>query len=588
MRSCKKKKKGTRTVKKYVNGGVTGDPKKVEDLLSGLNAFGVDDSDPLQNTFDSDEWYKKYGSGAISSGPPIDLALALGVAPGGVLATAGEAAYPILSNAASKIFQTELLGVSGATLENVINAGFASHGATHLPGNVQEFIENPSWEGAGNVGMNILELVPAVGPAIKTYVKGLFGTSSSPIKLADAAASTETSVKATEAKMKLEKIVAEQINVHKKAFDAGTITLAQRDKAIAKVIQYNNEMMKQPGYFERVLESVKVADEAATADMFSGMMARSKGVEQYGYMRYNHTDMEEEFVLFGDASTTALKMIEEMKAGGNDVLKRAIGLTKAELGKVDGVAPRGKYITDKIRGFTSNRRPNIIQGEDVFSTAEIQYLNTLSEEQLLKTLAHEMDHAQKIPFMSMLMDNYYVTQFTRVDDIIPSERILSIQYGKVRPGSVLESDLISSAGFKGGKAYEDLRKNYQYMLEPEEIIARLTEIKFSWWEAQQGVKGGEKMSDWAYKWTPEKTKRAYNIWDEHHPLLNVMKGKTEAEKFESLTNLLNKVLTPGLPIGGAAVINAVADPQVGATQYNMGGFVTKKERPRGMNIRKLR
>ena len=67
-----------------------------------------------------------------------------------------------------------------------------------------------------------------------------------------------------------------------------------------------------------------------------------------------------------------------------------------------------------------------------------------------------------------------------------------------------------------------------------------------------------------------------------------MKGKTEAEKFENLTNLLNNVLTPGLPIGGAAVINAVADPQVGATQYNMGGFVTKKERPRGMNIRKLR
>ena len=44
------------------------------------------------------------------------------------------------------------------------------------------------------------------------------------------------------------------------------------------------------------------------------------------------------------------------------------------------------------------------------------------------------------------------------------------------------------------------------MLEPEEIIARLTEMKFSWWEAQQGVKGGEKMSDWAYKWTPEKNK----------------------------------------------------------------------------------
>ena len=62
MRSCKKKKKGTRTVKKYVNGGVTGDPKKVEDLLSGLNAFGVDDSDPLQNKFYIDYCYKKYGS----------------------------------------------------------------------------------------------------------------------------------------------------------------------------------------------------------------------------------------------------------------------------------------------------------------------------------------------------------------------------------------------------------------------------------------------------------------------------------------------------------------------------------------------
>ena len=56
---------------------------------------------------------------------------------------------------------------------------------------------------------------------------------------------------------------------------------------------------------------------------------------------------------------------------------------------------RGKYTTENIRGFTGNRRPSVIQGEDAFSGAEIQYLNTLSEEQLLKTLAHEMDHAQK-------------------------------------------------------------------------------------------------------------------------------------------------------------------------------------------------
>ena len=165
--------------------------------------------------------------------------------------------------------------------------------------------------------------MPAVGPAITTYVKGLFGTSSSPIKLADAAVSTEASVKATEAKMKLEKIVAEQVNLHKEAFDAGTITLAQRDKAIAKVIQYNNEMMKQPGYFERVLESVKVADEAATGDMLGGMMARSKGYNSTHIQKYNYDIADYEQVLFGDASTTALKMIEDMKAGGNDVLKKS-------------------------------------------------------------------------------------------------------------------------------------------------------------------------------------------------------------------------------------------------------------------------
>ena len=56
-----------------------------------------------------------------------------------------------------------------------------------------------------------------------------------------------------------------------------------------------------------------------------------------------------------------------------------------------------------------------------------------------------------------------------------------------------------------------------------------------------------------------------------------MKGKQRPPNSRTLLTFLNNVLTPGLPIGGAAVINAVADPQVGATQYNMGALLPRKK-----------
>jgi hypothetical protein len=52
---------------------------------------------------------------------------------------------------------------------------------------------------------------------------------------------------------------------------------------------------------------------------------------------------------------------------------------------------------------------------------------------------------------------------------------------------------------------------------------------------------------------------------------------------------MNNILSPAAAmIGVNQVTNneAVADPEIGAQQYKQGGFIAKKFRPRGMNLRK--
>jgi len=547
------------------------------------------------------------GEGPTASGPPIDLAIALGLAPGAVALksaqTIGEFGYSTLAPWASTVFQTPVTvpftgGAAGVTLEGGINALFASHGMTHLPENVSNFVKDPSWGGFGKIGMNLLEILPATWSSIKNLAKG--GESAATIKLADSTSAVETSIKEQQYASTAIEHVNASIKIYEDQLTAGIITREQFETAAAKVLSFQQEKSKSPGYIQHLVEGQRYAYEAGE-ELISGtgiltkeaMNAKKFGVEKMGYFESQWIDeigeYEQVYVAYDDSKTAMLKLVEIMtdpKADG--VLKKAVGMTQQEI----GASLRGLY--------TESKSP---YWKDVYSEnsgVSLSYLESLSPEELLRVLAHEDNHARRVAFMRNLTDQWAVQQFTMVNDINPTMAARhAIKEGTVRTGSDLQKQATKwFSPAKDSKTGEFIDPNYatwendtKYLLEPVEVIARLDEIQITWWNTAEGAN----MSDWMYKWTPELAMKAYNNWNSigpmagRHPLITLMKGTNEKEKFISLAKLMNNILSPAAAIIGVNQVTnneAVADPEIGAQQYKQGGFIAKKFRPRGMNLRK--
>lgn len=627
--NCRKKKhKGTRTVKKYATGGVTGDPKTVKELLARLKAFGVDDSDwfdktqnslansnaikdfnslPLssyemteadRNKTNEGDWafdvarqslipesasMQLYGfeDGPISSGPPIDLALALGLGPmGGAaaintgLTALGEAAYPFLEPIGAAL--TAELGVAGVTVENIVNAGFASHGVTNGWENIKAFVSDPSWAKAGDVAINLLEILPAAFTGIKNMSKLNKTNSVSPsINLLDDTAETSVAIKEVENTAIVQSHINASLKVHSNRLAQGLITQDEFEVAAAKTLLYQQERMSKPGYLQHIINSIKspfIAEERLPSGMptFESSMAKQKGVSKFGYHEMVWNDVDQiydlTFTPYDDPQTAYLKMIDLMtdpEAGS--VLKAAVRMTQKEIG-------------DNLRGLQiPSSSP---YWEDVYKGSKISYLENLSPEELLNVLVHEDNHARRVPFMEFLTDNWAVAQFTMIGDIRPTQGLRGVRDGIVGGGTEL-----ANVGKRTSMPYRTWEKQTTYMLEEVEVAARVEEIQQQWWLTEKG----KNMDDWIYKWTPELAEEAYINWNANHPLITLMRGQTDPEKFQNLANLMNNMLAPAAAIVGTkAAVEAVADPQVGATKYNTGGFVANKKRPRGMNIKRLR
>lgn len=115
-----------------------------------------------------DEVYKHplwYAPGMVAAGIPAVAALEV----------AGAAAAPYITSALA----TQLPGmaaVPGATVGNVITAGFAGHGLANVGPDTVEMYKNPSWSNAGSLGMDVLEIAPIAGPAAKTIGEGISST----------------------------------------------------------------------------------------------------------------------------------------------------------------------------------------------------------------------------------------------------------------------------------------------------------------------------------------------------------------------------------------------------------------------------
>ena len=88
----------------------------------------------------------------------------------------GAAAAPYATMIGNSLATDAVIGgntIAGLNLGNAINAGFATHGAMNIIPDATKWLDRPSWENVESVGMDALELLPAVGPVSKTIGEGL-------------------------------------------------------------------------------------------------------------------------------------------------------------------------------------------------------------------------------------------------------------------------------------------------------------------------------------------------------------------------------------------------------------------------------
>jgi hypothetical protein len=88
------------------------------------------------------------------------------------LAGLGEATYGALAPAFSAPATIAGTTIPVATAGNLINAGFAGHGLYNVFPDAIDFATNPSWEGAGNLAIDALEIAPIARAAGRGTVEG--------------------------------------------------------------------------------------------------------------------------------------------------------------------------------------------------------------------------------------------------------------------------------------------------------------------------------------------------------------------------------------------------------------------------------
>ena len=77
-------------------------------------------------------------------------------------------ALPYVMPAASEVMGTKVVG--DVTVGGLMDAYGAYHGATHLPGDVQEFANNPTWGNAGSIGLDLFGIGAGGYAAAKQYI----------------------------------------------------------------------------------------------------------------------------------------------------------------------------------------------------------------------------------------------------------------------------------------------------------------------------------------------------------------------------------------------------------------------------------
>ena len=483
--------------------------------------------------------------------------------------------------------------------------------------------------------------LPSVKPAIEGYSKVKNTGKETPMTFAISSGDATGSVaRAAEAKGAINTYLSRQIQTVQNAEKAGIYTEEQAQEMIAKILAFNEEKFKSPVFLEKLIEAQKSAYTAAETDAFGIRTAsanlerarlagiRNADVSTFGYIEYAD-DGAATYELFATPEQAGLEMLNAIKQG-DEVLRNAVLRTRAELQGYLGLYTEGAtssygYKVDEAGNLILDTFGRKIIVEDAkatyaaemgraFEGAEMSLAldPASSTDKLLYTIGHEADHLFQIPFFKYTLNNYAIGKYTNIDDIVQPYAIstegnrvaLKISDAtQVKSGSYLDRYLsrneaglrrdFERQGLQGVDLEEALLaerakdlNDIVYLSEPAEVTARLTEMKIAWWESQ-GVKGGQPMNEWLYNFTPEKANQALDLFEANggdRKFIMVLKGNTEKERLESLTGLLNGVLTPSVPIllgGAATATEANITTEETPTVNKRGGFISRKKRRKG-------
>ena len=379
MKYTKKKKKGAK-IQKFHGGGSQSHPHNpngthVTEAVADPNANRRYYDEATDTWIDNRPYHEQYESGRTENMPLTSLLMGSGAGLGARgLAALGEYAYGALSGPLSAIFKSPLSNpVTGApvaggavTGEALLNTYFAAHGSTNLPGDIADFSNDPSWENAGQIGFDIFEMVPVALDYFVPNAKVAIETASKSKPAQTPIISLESStaggieaslnaVKQMEIKKAYSSYLSKQIESIKSKGVSGILTKDQVEKSIAEVLAYNNEMMQQPKFFEKLLESIKSA-ELSSSEMIPGTGIKSAAAQEewlrvvnwrgadvtrFGYVDESVGDV----VFFSTPEQTAKAMIDAMK-GGDEVLRNAVGRSREYMGRKTGLYKSDEGLTE--------------------------------------------------------------------------------------------------------------------------------------------------------------------------------------------------------------------------------------------------
>jgi hypothetical protein len=304
-------------------------------------------------------------------------------------------------------------------------------------------------------------------------------------------------------------------------------------------------------------------------------------------------------------------LINNFQTAANESFKNQVLVTIEEMKASVGAAARGA--TDATSDISRNINERTGQAVEFregmpvqagpfrynFSEAQIKMLETLTPEEFLNTLTHEVNHNILLPFLDQIADMSIIEMHTigsrinkpmfsplgtRLSETTPAEGFRSAQEIADNQ-TALETEIQM---LHPSVPASEISRHIDYLLVPYEVQARLWEIKKVY--DKIALNKGMTIEDWQYQFTPETASEALTAWQDTKSLVegdifeNIFVGNSYQDKMGTLASVLNKTFTPAIGIGTAAVATqAKISSEEAPTMNKRGGLVKKlaKKKRRG-------